>query len=340
MVKSNLSREWQDFTATKPKIIDHEQGLTGIRDQINVQALENISRLKEPSFQALADHVEANDEHISLPEVDGHKFRVRIYKPKRASDDELPVMLYFHSGYWSTGNADTDELGCRAMIAHGNDLIVVSFEYRLIPEAPWNVMLSDAQYAVKWLYNKAKEYGGDVGKGFLVGGSVAGAHLAATSVIRARYSYPEINITGQCIIVPVVLSSVSLDQLPRTWKNLVTSHEENSNSPLLTEDQYQRYLLALNVPDDQSKKGENFPAWAEHQGLPSAYLAMDGPDPIRDEGYLYDKLLREAGVPTRIDHYELPNWFVQFPNLPSTSKAGMELAAGVRWLLEGNKYAL
>jgi versiconal hemiacetal acetate esterase len=62
------------------------------------------------------------------------------------------------------------------------------------------------------------------------------------------------------------------------------------------------------VPESERKKGENFPAWADVKGLPRTYLAMDGPDPIRDEGYLYEAMLRKAGVQTRTDHYELPNW--------------------------------
>lgn len=217
-------------------------------------------------------------------------------------------MLYFHNGYWSTGNLDGDELGCRAMIAHGNDLLLISFEYRLVPENSWDTIFSDAENALKWVHNNASQYGGDTSKGLFIGGATAGAHLAAITTIRACSLSPEFKIAGQCLIVPTTIAWTNVETLPNEWATLVTSHMENAEAPLLSERQFQRYLSLLGVPDAEQRKGENFPVWANLKGLPPTYLAIDGPDPLRDEGYLYEKLLREAGVQTRTDHYEMPNW--------------------------------
>ena len=41
-------------------------------------------------------------------------------------------------------------------------------------------------------------------------------------------------------------------------------------------------------------------------GLPPAYLQVNGVDPLRDEGLLYEKLLREAGVKTKLHVYVIP----------------------------------
>ena len=275
---------------------------------IDQQSLRNISLLKEPALAVLADNVKTVDTTITLPEVPGHKFSIRIYSPLHPSTNPLPVMLYFHNGYWCTGNLDGDELGCRAMIANGNDLVIISFEYRLAPENSWDTIFSDAENALKWVSKNAHLHGGDVGTGLYIGGATAGAHLAAICAIRARKSLPDIKLSGQCLIVPTVISWTDIETLPKEWTQLVTSHVENANAPLLSEKQFQRYLSLLNVPDSEKRKGENFPVWADLKGLPPTYLAMDGPDPIRDEGYLYEKLLREAGVQTRTDHYEMPNW--------------------------------
>jgi versiconal hemiacetal acetate esterase len=263
--------------------------------------------LSEPSFRLLDENVKSVDASISLPEVPDRTFRVRIYSP-RNSDRNLPIVLYFHSGFWCTGDLDTDDLGCRAMIAHGNDLIVVSFEYGLSPENLWTVTLNDAEYAMTWLYNHATEYGGDVDKGFLVGGAIAGAQIAAICAIRARNHHPEIRLTGQCLVVPVIMSWREGEQLPQKWNELVTSHQENAHAPLLSELDLQCYLSLLNLSDSERLDENVFPVWADLHGLPPAYLALDGPDPLREEGYLYEKKLREAGVQTRTDHYEMPNW--------------------------------
>jgi acetyl esterase/lipase len=43
------------------------------------------------------------------------------------------------------------------------------------------------------------------------------------------------------------------------------------------------------------------PLLANHTGLPPTHLQVCGLDPLRDEGLLYERLLREQGVPTRLD---------------------------------------
>ena len=40
---------------------------------------------------------------------------------------------------------------------------------------------------------------------------------------------------------------------------------------------------------------------SSHRGLPPAFIQVAGLDPLRDEGLLYEKLLKEAGVRTRLE---------------------------------------
>jgi acetyl esterase/lipase len=40
-----------------------------------------------------------------------------------------------------------------------------------------------------------------------------------------------------------------------------------------------------------------------HKGLPKTYLQICGLDPLRDDGLLYERELRNAEVPTRVDVY-------------------------------------
>jgi versiconal hemiacetal acetate esterase len=290
--------------------------------------------LKKPGFEALDEKVAVRNTRITLPTVPGHAFGLRTYRPAHIADDVLlPVELYFHGGFWVAGDADSEDLGCRAIIAHGNDVTILSFEYRLIPEVDWQTLFSDAENAVKWAAANAREYGGDVKKGFIVGGAEAGAHLAAISAIRVR-DLPHVRLTGQNLIVPTTIAWPD-PEIPVAWQERLCSHKENTDAPILSEKLYESFVSALKIPDSEKRRGENFPVWARLDDLPPAYLAMDECDPIRDQGFLYNDLLTAAGVKTRLDYYEgLPNMFVQFLGLPTTLIAGTHLAAGHAWLLQ------
>lgn len=301
------------------------------------QGIRNQAFLEDPAFTLLAD-VNVQDSTVNIPEVPDHKFPIRIYRPKD-TEHSHPVMLFFHGGYWCAGDANSEDLGNRAVIARGTDIIIVSFECRRIPEVKWDAHLQDAEYAMKWLAENASRLGADTRRGFLVGGAEAGAHLAAVCAIRARNQYPDIRITGQVLIVPFLAPWTEDANIPEEWAGYLTSQQENAEAPVLDIKHLKMFIDALGVPASEKQKGENFPLCASSlRGLPPTYIPVDECDPIRDQGFLYAERLQEAGVLTRTDYYRgLPNMFVQFPELPMTLKAGGQLSAAVAWLLQERK---
>ena len=58
--------------------------------------------------------------------------------------------------------------------------------------------------------------------------------------------------------------------------------------------------MKISNPSDPEVSPLLYPS---HAGLPPAHIQVAGFDPLRDEGILYDKLLRQAGVKTRLDVY-------------------------------------
>lgn len=56
--------------------------------------------------------------------------------------------------------------------------------------------------------------------------------------------------------------------------------------------------------EDNASNPDVSPLLAESlEGLPPAYIQICGLDPFRDEAFLYERLLKEAGVRTKVDMY-------------------------------------
>ena len=77
-----------------------------------------------------------------------------------------------------------------------------------------------------------------------------------------------------------------------------------------------------------------------HQGLPPHYFQICGLDPLRDDGIIYDRILREeCGIDTRVDLYPgLPHGFWSWwPTADFTRKQQQDSIEGLGWLLKGEQ---
>ena len=177
------------------------------RENMKKRGLHNQSLLSQPPFDITCQVRRCHEyNHHAARGAPTTTFHCEYTSRKDYDGPALPIMLYFHGGFWCAGDANAEDFGCRAIIARETEIIIASFEYRLVPETPWQDVLLDAEHAMKWTAANAASLGGDVGKGFIVGGATSGSHLAAVCAIRARNRYPDIKLTGQLLIVPTTLA--------------------------------------------------------------------------------------------------------------------------------------
>jgi len=256
-----------------------------------------------------------------LPRIEDRTFAgpagevpVRIYWPAEDPQD-LPLVVFFHGGGWVVGDLDSHDPVAREIAAQAG-AIVVAVDYRLAPEHPYPAAVEDAEAALRWVAGHAAELGGDVDR-LAVAGDSAGGNLAAIVAQQARD-------TG----APAV--RFQLLWYPATgFDHDLPSERENAEAPILSALDMLRFIqhyvgeAQAAIPGPAQPVGLA-PANADDlAGLPPAFIATAGYDPLHDDGAAYADLLRAAGVPVEHrDDADLVHGYLTFaPFVPAAATA-------------------
>lgn len=259
----------------------------------------------------------ASVEDLEVPGPDG-PLPVRVYRPDGAAVP-APVVVFFHGGGWVLGSIATHDATCRGL-ANRTGAVYVSVDYRLAPEHPYPAAPEDCYAATCWVADHAADLGVDPGR-LAVAGDSAGGNLAAVVCQMARdRSGPA--IAFQLLIYPV--TDLDFDRWP--------SMEENADGPLLTRegmDWFARHYVGT-LPFTGDPYAAPIRA-ADLSGLPPAYVATAGHDPLRDEGAGYAEALAAAGVTVGYDNFAtMIHGFVGFADVvPAAGEARDRIAAAL-----------
>ncbi|KAJ7245220.1 Alpha/Beta hydrolase protein [Mycena rebaudengoi] len=265
--------------------------------------------------------------------VDGGEISVRCIQPTPVDgeSDGFPILCWFHGGGWCFGTLDDDDFHLRAL-AVDLRISIVNVDYRLAPEQPFPTGLDDCYTALKWTISNAPKFRGSPVKGLIVGGASAGANLAAVLALRARDDplFGPHKVTGQLLEIPALFY---FKDYPDKYKSELLSIEQNKDAFGLTKGVLEYLADCLKAPPGHPDFSPLL--HPSHANLPPAYIMVAGLDPLRDEGLLYERVLREAGVATRLNVYPgLPHPFhLMFPQMAASVKCEAEFRAGLRWLL-------
>jgi acetyl esterase/lipase len=109
---------------------------------------------------------------------------VRIYRRAERAARDVPAIVWLHGGGCVLGSHDLDQPFLDDLVA-ATGCVAVSVEYRLAPETPFPGPVDDCFAALEFLRDAAGELGVDAAR-LAVGGTSAGACLAAACALRAR----------------------------------------------------------------------------------------------------------------------------------------------------------
>ncbi len=240
---------------------------------------------------------------------------VRIYWPpsQPGSDTLPPVVVFCHGGGFVVGDLDTHDGICREHAVCA-DAVVVSVDYRLAPEHPYPAAVDDAWTATQWVAGHGADIGADTGR-LAVAGDSAGATISAVTAQRARdNSSPP--IVFQLLWYPATL-----------WDLSLPSYTENASAPILDRAAVAAFSrwYAGEVDLSNPPAGMAPGRAANLAGLPPAYIAVAGHDPLRDDGARYGEVLAAAGVPVEVHNAEtLVHGYVGYAGVVPAATAAVD----------------
>jgi acetyl esterase len=240
---------------------------------------ESRRRFRDLPRRPLHPELRVENHHIDGP---AGPIPVRVYWPDAIENP--PITVYFHGGGFAVGDLDTHD-GTARQHAVGAGSLVVSVDYRLAPEHPYPAAVDDAWAATRWVAANADRFGADSSR-LAVAGDSAGGTLSAVVAQLARDSGGP-PVAFQLLWYPSTM-----------WDNSLPSFTENADAPVLDKaaiDAFSRWYageIDLADPPPGLAPGRA----TDLAGLPPAYIAVAGHDPLRDDGARYAELLAAAGV--------------------------------------------
>ena len=214
---------------------------------------------------------------------DGEKITCFVLSPKNLTK-KAPCLLYLHGGgfvleaagyHYANAMRYAKEVGCK----------VVFPLYRPAPRHPHPVLFEDCYAAFCWAYDHGEALGIDTTR-IGIGGDSAGSTLAVGVCLMARERKHPVRFRFQMLPYPFLDARNSSDSCKRF-----------TDTPMWNSSLSQRIAPMTNVDRSNPNYVWYSPVEAKSfENLPPAYIETAEFDCLHDDGILYDRLLRDAGI--------------------------------------------
>ncbi len=244
----------------------------------------------------------------------GAVLTTRLYRPDD-QDPGAPMLVFFHAGGGVVGDLDASDGLCAQLAAIGRTAVLAP-AYRLAPESRFPAGFEDALAAFEWATVNASRYGAT---GAAVGGeSMGGGFAAAICQELKRFDEPQPVL--QLLVCPI-LDAASDSQSMATYADAWPLSREGLRW------MFGQYLGPGDDPSDQ-----RLSPFRSHDvsGLAPAVIVTAGFDPLVDQGELYARKLRGAGVPVVYRCYDrLVHGFPAFAGVADEAEIAVREIGGL-----------
>src|SRR5712671_3645886 len=215
----------------------------------------------------------------------------RVY---RNTSERSPTVVFFHGGGWVAGDLETHDRQAR-LLAIETGAVVVSVDYRRPPETRFPGAFEDGFAAVRDIFVRIAEFGGDNARVGVAGDS-AGGNLAAAVAIACRDA--GITLAAQLLVYPV--TDVAGNFADAKENARFASRTENAEGYFLSRAVMQWFAGHYLGDAEHGTDWRVSPLRTKSlAGLAPAIVCTAWFDPLRDEGKAYADALAAAGVATK-----------------------------------------
>lgn len=221
------------------------------------------------------------------------EIEVKIFRPKDAGLEKLPVIMDVHGGGFTAGSYENDN-NRATHLAMNVPAVVVAVNYRLVPEYCFPDPLMDCWVVWNWIHeNAAEKLGGDPERMGLYGTSAGGCLCAGLAFYIRDHEGPEIKLN--------VLNTPVLGLEP-----LLSSEQMRYDSPIISE-----YKRAARVRKYCGGLYGQVPSYyavpnvaLDYSELPPTLVIAAEYDPLRDQSMQYVQKLQKDAIP--VEFYLMP----------------------------------
>ncbi|MBL0919153.1 MAG: alpha/beta hydrolase [Hydrogenophaga sp.] len=149
-------------------------------------ALGLLPLLQACSPLRVIDALVPSDTHTRVPDQaygPDPRQRLDVYLPARPLP-QAPIAVFFYGGSWTTGERADYRFVGEALASRG--IVTLVPDYRLSPAVRYPGFVRDSAGAMHWARERAREFGADPARLFVVGHS-AGAYNAAMLALDPRW---------------------------------------------------------------------------------------------------------------------------------------------------------
>ena len=303
-----------DGRTLHPRGQDYIEFLRLLRAPVEQWTVSGMRAAFEMGAKNFAGEVTAgiSTEALQIP-LSGRTLSARKYVPAAQGEGPAPVILFFHGGGFVIGSIETHDRLCRCLAAAFGSP-VIALDYRLAPEHRLPAAFKDAVDTYAWLIGNGAALGIDPQRISLVGDS-AGAGMALNVCARAVETNTAPVPAGLGLIYP-----------PFGFDHRTPSKSRLENEEIILNKALLDWFADHCLPDDMSRLPE---IETDFSRFPPTSIYTCGFDPLRDEGALLAKRLKDTGA--RVEYQEIEHLFHGFATLgglfPEVQQMADELGA-------------